>query len=115
MDPAAEQIEDHEEHGDHLAQYWRTIITLSVLTAIEFAIAFAIQPGDDGTSAIPFVVGVLIMLALAAWKAVLVGKVFMHLSYDPKLLAWIAVSPVILGAPLVGLVCFDAIQGPWQV
>jgi caa(3)-type oxidase subunit IV len=96
-----------EAHAEsHLPIYRRVIVTLAVLTAIEFGISYAMH------SFLPFVLGVLLLVGIAAWKAVLVARFFMHIKYDPKILAWIAVLPVFLGSPIVLLVGFDLIRGP---
>lgn len=102
----------HADPDAHMPTYNRSIILLAVLTAVEFGIAALMHPDAEGEAIIPFVAGVLVMLALAAWKAIIVGQIFMHLKYDPRILRWIAISPVVLGAPLIALACFDAIRGP---
>lgn len=94
-------------HGEsHLPTYKKVIVLLSVLTLVEFGLAAWMQSG------LPFVVGLLSLVGLAAWKAVAVARFFMHLRYDPSVLAFLAVIPVILGTPLVLLVGFDLIKGP---
>lgn len=96
-----------EAHGEsHLPVYKKVIVTLAVLTAVEFGISFAMH------SFIPFVLGVLLLVGLAFWKAVMVARFFMHVKYDPSILAFIACLPVILGTPLVLLVGFDLVKGP---
>ena len=100
------------EVENHLPIYNKIIITLTVATGIEFGIAALITPGDAADSTIPFAVGVLLLVAVAAYKAYLVAKIFMHLKYDPKLLGWIIFSPIILGTPLVLFCTYDAIMGP---
>jgi caa(3)-type oxidase subunit IV len=94
-------------HGEsHIPIYRRTILTLSGLTAVEFAIAYTMQHG------LSFVLGVLLLVGLACWKAILVARFFMHIKYDPRILALIIVTPVVLAAPLVVLVGFDLLNGP---
>lgn len=94
---------------NHVSTYNKIIVTLAVLTAVEFGLAFGMKPHQDGAEpVIGFALGVVLLLALAGWKATLVGKVFMHLRYDPRLLGWLAVSPVILGTPLVIIGLYDA-------
>lgn len=44
---------------------------------------------------------VLALLLLAAWKALLVALYFMHLRFEPKRLALIAMTPLPLGVILV--------------
>jgi caa(3)-type oxidase subunit IV len=96
-----------EAHAEsHLPVYKKVIVTLSVLTLVEFGISFGMH------SFIPFVLGVLLLIGLAFWKAVMVARFFMHVKYDPSILAFIAFLPVILGTPIVLLVGFDLIKGP---
>ena len=113
---ALNEYEHSDENGgfiyhNHMNIYWRVIITLTVLTAVEFAISFAID-GKAQTQATLFMIGVLGLIGLAAWKAVLVGRFFMHLKYDPGILSFLAVIPVILGTPLVLFCIYDGINGP---
>ena len=44
---------------------------------------------------------VLALLLLAAWKALLVALYFMHLRFEPKRLALLALTPLPLGVILV--------------
>ena len=96
---------------DHMPTYWRVIITLAVLTGVEFGISFAMH-GTHESSPTLFMLGVLALVALAAVKAVLVAKFFMHLKYDPKILAFLCMTPVVLGTPLVLFCVYDGIMGP---
>ncbi len=102
---------EHAEHESHLPVYVRVIITLAVLTGIEFAVAFWIAPGEDHKRPEVFMIGVLILIALAAWKAVLVARFFMHIKYDPKILALLSMVPVILGTPMVLICVYDGVNG----
>jgi len=101
----------HVAHESHLGIYWRVIITLTVLTGVEFAISFAMH-GTHETAPKMFMLGVLALISLATWKAVLVARFFMHLKYDPGILSLLAVVPVILGTPLVSFCVYDMINGP---
>jgi caa(3)-type oxidase subunit IV len=96
-------LDPHET--SHLPDYNRTIVVLAALTAVEFALAWAMGAGHMG-----FVLGVVVLCGLAAWKAVLVGRVFMHLRFEPRGLALVALSPVVLAAPLVLLVVWDLVS-----
>ncbi len=102
---------EHAAHENHMPTYWRVIIALSLLTLVEFAISFGIE-GTAQSAATVFMLGVLGLIALAAVKAVMVGKFFMHLKYDPGILSFLAVTPVILGTPLVLFCVYDGINGP---
>lgn len=100
-----------EPYHDHMPIYWRVIITLAVLTGVEFAISFAMH-GTHESAPTMFMLGVLALIALAAWKAVLVARFFMHLKYDPGILSFLCLVPVILGTPLVLFCIYDGINGP---
>ena len=103
----------HDDHsGGHMSTYVRVIVTLAVATLIEFAIAYFIDPQhNSGTRPGFFMVGVLALIAIAAYKAWLVARVFMHLKYDPRILSLLAITPVVLGTPLVALGVFDGVYG----
>lgn len=103
--PAAAPVGDHVE--SHLPTYRKVIVILAVLTAVEFAIA-QVMPKEGAV----FVAGVLVLLALAFVKAVYVARFFMHIKYDPNVLAFLACIPLILGPPLVLVAGFDLIRGP---
>lgn len=108
-------MNDHaaEPHAEsHLPTYNRVILVLAAMTLAEFGIAAMVVPGQPEASSIPFALALILLVGLATWKAVLVARFFMHLKYDPKLLAFIVASPVVLGAPLVLIGIFDAANGP---
>ncbi len=89
----------------HLRSYKKIIVTLAVLTGVEFGLAYLMGHG------LGFAAGVILLVGVAAWKAVLVARFFMHLRYDPRVLALIALTPVILATPLAALVAFDCVKG----
>jgi cytochrome c oxidase subunit 4 len=65
---------------------------LFVLTVVEVAAVYL---------RIPRHLLVLALLLLAAWKALLVALYFMHLRFEPKRLALVALAPLPLGVILV--------------
>ena len=65
---------------------------LFVLTVVEVAAVYL---------RIPRHLLILALLLLAAWKALLVALYFMHLRFEPKRLALIAMTPLPLGVILV--------------
>ena len=91
----------------HLVDYKKIITILAVATGIEFGISYMMAAGHMG-----FTTGVLVLVAIAFFKAVLVAKFFMHLRYDPRILAIIAVTPLVLATPLNVICIFDACKGP---
>ena len=106
----------HETHGaapdvheldHHLVDYKKIITVLAVATAIEFGISYLMAEAHLG-----FVAGVLALVAIAFFKAVLVAKFFMHLRYDPQILAILCVTPLVLATPLNAVCIFDAVKGP---
>ncbi len=79
--------------------YYMIWLYLAVLTAAEVGVAFISQ--------IPKQVLILILLAMAVWKAVLVALYYMHLKFEPKRLWWIALSPLPLAVILVVIVLME--------
>lgn len=71
-------------------------LVLFVLTMAEVGVAFL--------SHIPRHILILILLALAVWKALLVALYYMHLKFEPRKLWLLAVSPLPLAAILVVIV-----------
>ncbi len=100
-------IPDVHEVDHHLKDYKKIIAVLAISTAVEFGISSLIAHRIVGLFP-----GILVLVAIAFFKATLVAKFFMHLRYDPKPLAFIAMVPLILATPLNIVGCFDAIRGP---
>jgi len=75
--------------------YMAVFVALGVLTAVELGVAFL--PWSQMTR-------IIILIALAVWKAVLVGLYYMHLRYEPTRVRWLAVAPLPLAVILVFLV-----------
>lgn len=98
---------DVHELDHHLGDYRRIIIVLSVATIVEFGISFLITGGQ-----LPLFAGILVLVGIAFFKAVLVAKFFMHLRYDPRILGMIAVTPLAMASIINLICCFDAIKGP---
>lgn len=96
-----------EAHTEsHLPTYRKVIIMLTALTAVEFGISFAMH------SFIPFILGLLLLVGLAFYKAALVARFFMHIKYDPSIFAFLCILPVVLGSPIIILVGYDLVHGP---
>ncbi len=93
--------------GSHVGEYVKTGVSLAVLTVVEFGLAYLIQHGTIG-----MMTGIVLLVGLAFVKAYLVGRFFMHLKYDPRILAFLAVIPVILATPLILIAGFDFCRGP---
>ena len=81
-------MEAERNHPNYLAVWGG----LFVLTVVEVAAVYL---------RIPRHLLVLSLLLLAAWKALLVALYFMHLRFEPKRLAMIALAPLPLGVILV--------------
>jgi cytochrome c oxidase subunit 4 len=80
-------VADHK-HPNYVAVWGG----LFVLTVIEVAAVYL---------RIPRHLLVLALLLLAAWKVLLVALYFMHLRFEPKRLALVALAPLPLGVVLV--------------
>jgi cytochrome c oxidase subunit IV len=70
-------------HPNYMGIFW----VLLVLTIVEVALTFLGLP--------KFLLGALLVI-LAVWKAALVAMYFMHLKFERKTLAMIAIVPFIL-------------------
>jgi len=79
-------------HAHKEPNYFGIIVVLAILTAAEIGVVFVGLPR--------FVLGV-ILVVLALWKAGMVALYFMHLKFEKKTLAVIAVTPLILCALLM--------------
>ena len=104
---AAGAAPDVHELDHHLVDYKKIITILAVSTGIEFGISYLM-----GAHHIGFTPGVIVLVAIAFFKAILVARFFMHLKYDPRPLALIAMVPLLLSSFLLIIGCFDGIKGP---
>lgn len=80
---------EHAEHGQQehasLKTYFIVLIVLAVLTAIEVAIPYAVEPLKESMAeSYPRALFVTLMLALALAKFFIVVAFFMHLKYDHR-------------------------------
>lgn len=73
--------------------YMLVWLGLFLLTIVEVGVAFI--------AALPKQALILILVGLAIWKAVLVAMYYMHLKFEPRRLALLAVSPLPLAVILV--------------
>jgi cytochrome c oxidase subunit 4 len=76
-------------------KYMLVFAGLAILTAIELGVAFL------GFSEIATI---LILLALAVWKAMLVALYYMHLRWEPRRLYLMVLAPLPLAVILVMVV-----------
>ena len=81
-------MEDAHNHPNYVLVWF----ALAVLTAVEVGITFLSWPKTTV---------ILVLVALAVWKAVLVALYFMHLRFEKKPLRILAVAPIPLAFILV--------------
>lgn len=81
------------EGGSSVKAYMVVFGSLAVLTLIEVLI-----PTQFG---FPKTVQIVLLVALALWKALLVALYYMHLRYEPQRLKWMVVAPLPLAVILV--------------
>jgi len=81
----------HDEHFAH-PNYWLVWAALAVLTLVELGVAFL--PWSRAMI-------VLILVALAVWKAVLVALYFMHLRFEKNRMRIFALAPLPLTVIIV--------------
>jgi cytochrome c oxidase subunit IV len=85
----------------HVApNYMKIWLYLFVLTVVEVLIAFV--------SGLPDAILLILLLALAVWKALLVALYYMHLKFEPRKLWWIVMAPLPLVAILIGVVLLES-------
>ena len=76
------------EHAHKRPNYILIWIYLAVLTAAELGLAFELPISRN--------LKLGLLLFLAVWKALLVGLYFMHLKFEKRILAMVAVTPPML-------------------
>ena len=92
--------EGHEEqHVSHDRSYWVVFGALAMFTAVELAV-----PGFLGGIR-PLMI--IVLMALASAKALLVAAFYMHLTFEQMALRVLAASPLILVAVLILLIMAD--------
>lgn len=79
--------------GASIKAYMVVFGSLAVLTLIEVAIPLYFD--------FPKMMQIIILVALALWKALLVALYYMHLRFEPKRLKWMVVAPLPLALILV--------------
>lgn len=94
---------DTHAHKDpnYMAIFW----WLAILTIMEIGVILV---------PLPIAARVIILVALALGKAALVAAFFMHLRFETRTLAYVALTPLILGALLVFLLLPDYYGTPHQ-
>ena len=86
------------EEGRKSPNYMAVWAGLAVLTAVEVGIVYI---GFSRTLI------VVVLLALAVWKALLVAMYFMHLKFEPRIVSVVAASPLAPAAILIIFVLFE--------
>ena len=79
--------------------YYLIWVFLGVLTLAEIGVAFL--------SGISKQILIIILVALAVWKALLVAMYYMHLKFEPRKLWWIVAAPLPLAVILVVIVLME--------
>lgn len=79
--------------GASIKAYMVVFGSLAVLTLIEVAIPLYLD--------FPKLMQIIILVALALWKALLVALYYMHLRFEPRRLKWMVTAPLPLAVILV--------------
>jgi cytochrome c oxidase subunit 4 len=79
--------------------YYLIWVFLGVLTMAEIGVAFL--------SGISKRILIVVLVALAVWKALLVAMYYMHLKFEPKKLWWVVAAPLPLAMILVVIVLLE--------
>lgn len=86
-------------HEHVTPNYIAVFITLFIVTVVEVLVPMLLHM-SKGTL-------IVVLMAMAMFKAALVGLYFMHLKYDHKLLMVIAIVPFILAPIVIGVLAFE--------
>jgi cytochrome c oxidase subunit IV len=99
----------HHDHGhtiavqpkdkEKIAKIWKTALILSIVTGIEFILAFTMERGNLLTS---------IFVLLTFVKTFYIVGEFMHLKYEVKVLIWSIIIPMLF---VVWLITAMLIEG----
>ena len=100
--PAAPAAEHHEHPP---VPYLAIAATLFVMTGITIGVSF-VNLGKAGN--------IILAMAIAAFKASLVMMFFMHLKYEKKTMAIIALIPYVLAAILLFALFPDVVFGQFN-
>jgi cytochrome c oxidase subunit 4 len=96
---------EHTAEANHTKTYLKIFGALAVLTIIEVLIS---------QSGMPVTPMIILLVALALFKAGLVALYFMHLHYDAKFLSIIAYAPLIVASILITMLSLEwAFQPHW--
>lgn len=87
-------------HSHPQPRYYMIWLYLFILTVAEVLVAFV--------SHIPKTFMILVLLALALWKAMLVALFYMHLKFEPRKLRYLVMAPLPLVLILIGIVLLEA-------
>lgn len=96
------------KHVSHDRAYWFVFGSLAVLTVVEISLP-ALLHETRGLM-------IIALLAAAITKALGVASYYMHLRFEPKLLVWMAIGPLVFSVVLVMLIMGDVRQvdaGGW--
>jgi|TARA_B100000315_G_scaffold5286_1_gene5282 caa(3)-type oxidase subunit IV len=83
---------------DHKSIYFKNAIWLAILTILEVGIAY-IDISRSGQ--------VVLLLAFAATKMMLVAMIYMHLRYETRVLKWILFVPIPAGILFTVALMYD--------
>jgi len=100
--PLAPQTHAEEHHEHPPVPYLAIALTLFVMTGVTIGVSF-VDLGKAGN--------VVLAMFIAAFKASLVLLFFMHLKYEKKVMALIALIPYILAAILLFALFPDVLYG----
>lgn len=107
-DTSSHSSADAHGHAPNVAAYWKVFGALLICTLASFVANYAARDGD-----ITVLTSFIIILAVACVKAVLVGAVFMHLTYDWGKV-YIMIVPALVLGPLLVIVLLPDIVLAWR-
>lgn len=89
-------MSDHAVETTHAAEghthppYMKVFWILATLTIVELVVPFLFTAQPS--------IGLTILIVIAVWKILYIGRYFMHLKFDNRVLGMIACTPAVLAS-----------------
>ncbi len=99
------QADQHTKHVGHIVPMWLLVVVLLALLVLTFITVVSVWVIDLGPAG-----NLLMALAIATIKGVLVGLYFMHLRHEKPIVAIILIVSLLFLGLFVGLTLLDSLH-----
>jgi cytochrome c oxidase subunit 4 len=93
-----EHIDHHDAPADMKGQIWKTFFVLLVLTLVDIALYFAMDPSMFRN---------WVFIILGVVKAYFIVGIFMHMKFENKFMAWMIILPMSFVIYLITLMVIE--------